>query len=235
MSKSKNGWQGIHMNLKKVTLVLIVSMIASFTIRTFGTLFPRIFYLSEMVKATVLINAFFILVHLLFWMFFYKETISAETPALKKPGILAIVGSFAVSILYLKKVVIVFDAGMGFSPLMTNPYVDASVPLISSSVHLIFFVLFKKALKTEALSSLKNPVISMIGGISIYMVLHAIVLIHFVLAGRFEWLEHMPRPVAVGTMPLVVVAVCLMLYFYLRLYGFLTGRDLCKNPRHDPE
>jgi hypothetical protein len=45
-----------------------------------------------------------------------------------------------------------------------------------------------------------------------------IVLVNFLTTEKFEWLEHMPREVAVITMPVMAFSACLMLFFYYRFY-----------------
>ena len=97
-----------------MTLILIVGIIASFSIRTFGTVFPQIFKDILIVKATVLINTFFALSHFLFWFFFYREYISVKKATLRKVCMLAIIGSLAVSFLYIKKLPSVFDLNVLF-------------------------------------------------------------------------------------------------------------------------
>ncbi len=209
------------MYLKKVTLVLIISMIASFSFRIVGTLVPLIFQHIAIAKAAILINCFFILTHLLFWLVFYQEYISSKKPALKKSCMFAVAGSIAVSILYLKKFPLVFDSNPQFPQILASPYVDAVVPLISVVFHLVFFVLFKNALAPDEKPMLNTPVLSIIFGISIYMGLHLIVLVNFLATQRFARLEHMPQAAAMGTVPLIVVAVCLVLFFYYRFYCFI--------------
>lgn len=209
------------MYLKKVTLILIVSMIASFSVRIFGTLFPSIFYNIVIVKAVILIHVFFILSHLLFWLVFYQEYISAEKPDLKKPCLIAIAGSVGITILYLKKFPLVFDLNPQFPPILASPYFDAIMPLISAVFHLIFFVLFKNALASDEQPTLIKPVISIISGICLYIGLHLAVLVNFMSTGKFAWAEHMPQTVSIGAVPLIAVLAGLMLFFYYRLYYFL--------------
>jgi len=207
--------------LRRMTLIVIISVIASFSIRTFGTIFPQIFKNILIVKATILINALFILSHLLFWLVFYWEYISTEKVTLKKTCILAIIGSFAVSANYMKKLPFVFGMNIHFPLFLMIPYFEAVVPLISSAFHLIFFVSFKKSLELDEQPRLSKPILSIIIGISIYICLHLIVLFNFLATDRFEWLEHMPRVVAVSTVPLIIVAVFSILFFYYRFYYFL--------------
>jgi len=97
-----------------MTLLLIVSIIISFSIRVFGTVFPLIFKNIFVVKATILTNAFFILVHLIFWLVFYREYISEIKDSLKKICMLAIIGSLAVSVIYMKKLPFVFGVNVHF-------------------------------------------------------------------------------------------------------------------------
>jgi len=212
---------GVDLYLRKMTLIVIIAIIASFSIRTFGTVFPQIFKNIFIVKATILINVLFILSHLLFWLVFYREYISTTKVTLKKTCVLAIIGSFAVSFIYMKKLPFVFDTILHFPLFIMNPFFDAVVPLMSSAFHLIFFVTFKKSLELDENTRLSKPILSIIIGISIYTFLHLLVLFNFLATGRFEWLEHMPRIVAVSTVPLIIVAVFLILSFYYRFYKFL--------------
>ena len=211
------------MFLRKVTLILIITIIASFSIRTFGTLFPQIFKSIHIVQATILINSIFILSHLIFWLSFYWEYISEEKLTLKKICILAIFGSFAVSAIYLKKLPFIFGLNIHIPLFLMSPYYDALVPLISSAIHFAFFVSFKKSLEIDESPSLGRPILSIIVGNGIFIFLHFIVLLNFISRGRFEWLDHMPRIIVVSTVPLIVLAVCFMLYFYYKFYCYLNS------------
>jgi hypothetical protein len=121
----------------------------------------------------------------------------------------------------MKKLPFVFGMDIHFPLFLVNPYFDALAPLISAAFHLCFFVAFKKSLGLDEKPRLSKPILSIIIGISIYIFLHLIVLFNFLATDRFEWLDHMPRIVAVGTAPLIIVAVSSILYFYYRFYYFL--------------
>jgi len=209
------------MYLRKTTLILIIAIVASFSIRTVGTVFPQIFKNILMVKATILINALFILSHLLFWLLFYREYISAKKTSLKKVCILVILGSFAVSVIYMKKLPFVCGLSIQFPLFFVKPYFDTLVPLMSSVFHLIFFIAFKKSLEMDEKPMLSKPILSIIIGSSIYICIHFIVFFNFLATDRFDLLEHMPRVVAVTTVPLIIAAVSLILFFYYKFYNFL--------------
>jgi hypothetical protein len=174
-----------------------------------------------MVKLTILVNVLFILSHFLFWLIFYKEYASTKKPIFKMTCSLAVIGSFAVSFLYLKELPFVFNTSVNFPLFLLNPYIDALLPLISSVFQLIFFVAFRNSMDLEEERMLSRPILSIIVGISFFLFFHLIVLVNFIATNKFKWLEHLPRFVAVGTVPLIIIAVFLILIFYYRFYYFL--------------
>jgi hypothetical protein len=90
---------------------------------------------------------------------------------------------------------------------------------------LIFFVSFKQSLTIDEFPSLSRPILSIIVGNGLFISLHLIVLLNFISRNRFEWLEHMPRIIAVSTVPLIIMAVCFMLYFYYQFYCYLNSNE----------
>jgi hypothetical protein len=138
---------------------------------------------------------------------------------------LAFIGSFAVSFLYLKKLSFVFGISVIFPLFLLNPYVDALVQLVSSLLYLIFFVVFRNSMEIEEERMLNKPIMSIILAISFFLFFHVVVLINFLTINKFVWLEHMHRGVAVGTVPLLIIAVLLMLNFYYRFYCLLESND----------
>ena len=198
----------------------MVSFVASFCIRITGTLFPSIFQNVWIVKFTIVTNTFFILVHLFFFICFLKSYALNRGDSLATGSFLAIIGSCLVAFIYLKNFCLVFD--LDVIPLsLRNYYFDAIIPLAASLLHLLFFSLFKKVQSQQEYTALNRPLSSAIIGAAIFIVLHSIVLINFLMFGRFNWLEHMPRHVAVGTVPLIAIAAIFILYFYLKFYQYL--------------
>ncbi len=221
------------MYLKKMTLILIIGIICSFSVRAFGTVFPQMFENVYMVKGTILVHFFFIMSHLFFWVFFYKEYASTKTTVLKKACLLVIIGSTAVAVLYIKYIPFVFDMKVLFPLFLMSPYVDTLVPFVSTIFQLIFFVAFKNVTESKEREVLHKPIVAIIVGISIFLSFHLIVMLNFLSANQFEWLEHMPRMVAAGTVPLLIAAVFLILYFYYRFYCFLDlSYDAVEKNRH---
>lgn len=211
----------MKMTLRKITPVLIIGLVLSFSVRTVGTLFPNIFINAYTVKFTVVVNTLFILLHLLFYVFFLKEYAANRQQVLRTGSGLAIIGTFFVACIYLKNFCLAF--GLEIIPLfLNNPYPDAILPLASSALHLAFFCIFKKVQSQEEFRVLNRPISLALIGVGIFSVLHLLVLINFLIFQRFNWLEHMPRAVSIGTVPLIVLAAIFLYYFYFRFYQFLS-------------
>lgn len=209
------------MYLRKISYVLMISLVLSFSVRTVGTLFPNFFLNEYIVKFAIVVNTFFILVHFFFFVLFLEEYAANRPPVLKTGSVLAIIGSFLVAFVYIKNFCLVFD--LDVIPLsLRNHYFDAIIPLSGSLLHLLFFSIFKKVQSQEEYRVLNRSISSAIIGVGIFSALHLIVLINFLKFQKFSWLEHMPRAVAVGTIPLIVLAAIFILYFYLKFYQFLS-------------
>lgn len=208
------------MDLRKITLLLIVSFIASFLIRTIGTLFPLIFQNIYTVKVTIVVNTFFIVMQFLFYVYFLKEYAANRQKMLRTGSVLAMIGSFLVAFIYIKHFFLVFKADIIPLSLM-NHHFDAILPLASSVLYVLFFGMFKKVQSQKEHKMLDKPLSSAIIGVGIFIVLHVIVFINFLKFHKFIWLEHMSRNIAVGTLPVIVIAALLVLYFYITFYKFL--------------
>jgi hypothetical protein len=173
------------------------------------------------VKLAIATNTIFIFVHLLFYTFFLKSYALDREKSLKAGSFLAIIGSLLVAFIYLKNFGLVFE--LDLIPLsLKNHYFDAIIPLAGSLIQLLFFSIFKKVQSPEEYSALNRPLSSAIIGAGIFAALHVVVLMNFLMSGKFNWMEHLPRPVAVGTLPLIMAAAIFIFYFYLKFYQYLT-------------
>lgn len=200
---------------------MIVCLIVSFFVRITGTLFPVILQNVYVVKLTVLVNTFFIIVHLLFFICFLKSYATNREQSLKIVSFLSIIVSIAVALIYVKNFCHVFK--LEILPLFLMNYtLDAIIPLASSLIHLLFFFTFKKVQTQEEYKILDRPIASAIIGIGIFIALHLIVLVNYLKFHKFSWLENMHRIVAVGTLPFIALAVVLILYFYYKFYQFVS-------------
>ena len=213
------------MDFKKVTFLLIVSFTASLLIRTTGTLFPQVFQNVYAVKLTVITNVFFIGVQGLFYICFLREYTANRKRSLKTACWLSIIGTFLVAVIYLKNACLVF--GLNIFPLfLMNRYFETLIPLLSAFFFLLFFVTFKKVQSQWEYKTLNRPISSAIIGSVIFVIHHLVVLTNLFISHTFNRLEHMHRDVAVGTIPLIVLAAVLILHFYFRFFQYQQSKPM---------
>ena len=82
------------MDLKKITSLFIVGFIASFFMRTIGTLVTIVFQNAYVVKVILVVNIFFMVAQFLFYVYFLREYAANRQQILKTGTVLAIIGSF---------------------------------------------------------------------------------------------------------------------------------------------
>jgi len=214
-------YDGIRtMALKKVTGILIICMAASFIIRAAGTLFPSVFQNPCMAKGAITFHTFFMIIHFLFFVCFVKEFAAGRSQSLKATALLAMAGSLSLLFIYFKNFCLVFEWDILPPSLIGHP-VEAVVPFTASLFQLVFFIFFRKVLSRDETKVLRRAVSAAIIGVALFMSLHLLGLAHFLTAQKSSWLEHMPRIISLGTLPLIVLAVILILYFYWIFYRFL--------------
>ena len=213
------------MNLIKITYLLIVGFAASFSIRVIGTLFPAIFHDSYVVRITIFIHALSILLQLLFFLFFLISFAKNRVPPLKVVSFLACLGSFAVSLIYIKNFGIAFDVEM-LQMFIINKHLHASIPVVNSLFQLLFFIVFKGILTDNEQINLARPTLSAIIGTGTFLFLHLTVFLKLFQPPIFTWLEQLPRLAAFYTFPLLGLASILILYFYIGFYQYISSLDM---------
>ena len=210
--------------LKKITLLLLYSLAASFTIRILGTAFPATFKIPYLPQAAILIYTFFIVIQLLFWIIFLVQYASNRPLALKLGAVLAIIGTALAAAIHLKNLGLVFKIDTTLLYLL-NSRMDALFPLASSLCHLIMFVIFKKMQTLEEVAWLNRPIFSALIGLTIFIAIQLLVLTNSFYMHSYSGLEHLPRALALATMPFMALAAVLIFYFYLSFYTFLGSND----------
>ncbi len=215
------------MNLLKITYLLIVSFAASFSIRVVGTFFPAIFHDSYVVRITIFIHAFSMLLQLLFFIFFLISFAKTRELSLKVVSFLAILGSFTVLLIYIKNFGIAFDIEI-LQLFIINKYLHASIPIVNSIFQLLFFIVFKSDLTDDEQIHLARPILAAIIGVGTFVFLHLIVLLKLFQPPIHTWFDQIPRLVAIYTFPLMGIAAILMLYFYIRFYQYISSLSIKK-------
>jgi len=122
------------MDLKKVTLLTIISICYSSALRTIGTLLPDIFKNRLIVQVTGIFSILASLTVVFFFIYFFKVYVQKDQIKLQKASILAIIGASLGSLGEIKKLLPVFN--FPFSSYSSN------YTLIKFSIYFDFFYCF---------------------------------------------------------------------------------------------
>lgn len=207
------------MHLKKASLLTIIGISCSFTVRTVGTLFPQIFRNLLIVQVSVVVHFISTLALVYFFLSFYRVYLQEEQRTLKRAAMWSIVGSCASLLLHIKSAFIVF--GVNVLPLFfMHHHIDAIVPLVSSTAVLIFFIIYHSEMLHQERARLGKSTKSAIIGFSLYVSLHTIVLLNYLYSRKFSWLSQFSKDIALGTLIILAFAFIAVLYFFLTFYRF---------------
>jgi len=195
------------MNLKRITLLTIISICYFFALKTIGTLLPDIFKNQLIVQSTGILSILASLMVVFFFIYFFKVYTQKDQIKLQKASIIAIIGAFVGLLGEIKKLLPVFNVYI-----FPSRHIQAIVPLLNSAFILIFFVVFYNELAQKERHRLKKATLLAIIGYSILTISQVFGLsnhfISFNLSGK----------IGIIFIPLFLFSFVAILYFFLSFY-----------------
>ena len=204
------------MKLKKLTTLLLVGISYIFVSRTAGTLFPGLFASRTAAGLHSMISFAATVVIVLFFINFSRDYVKSSERALDKASTLMIIGSAAVSLLFLKELLVV----MG-SSLFNSVSFDLYLPWINSVIALYFFAVFYREGLNEERSSLKSALILAIIGSALSVLIRTALVINFMRGGEFRWLWDLAARYPVIFFPVQLFIFFASFYFYFSFHRHL--------------
>ena len=200
--------------LKKTTLLTILSISYMFILRTLGTLYPQLFtrniLLNQCTGFFALLASLFLV---LFFSFFLKEYVSPEHSVLRTATILALTGSIARLVIYLKNI--------SFQSRAKLYSVELAILWLNSVFITIFFIAFYREHKRELPALRRASFLAILGSLCI-LLLHSFTLINYHLyLQRSTWFEAFMYKLILVSFPPVVFNFVTLLYFFVVYYRHL--------------
>ena len=202
------------MRLKGATILVIIFAVATFILRVTGTVYPQFFINAIARKSFVIISQMSFLSIVAFFIILSLDFIKKEHVVLRIASILMIIGSLAVSVLFLKVVYSVFTE----TPYPNPGLVEVLVPFIGAAFTLFFFIVFYKSLLATFGFHLKLAVILSIVSSVITFILKSIILGNYVFSGEFNWFLARFKDFPIIIILLSVFWLLTSLYFYISFY-----------------
>ncbi len=171
------------MSLNRATLFSIIGISYIFVIRTIGTLFPSIFRNLTITIINTFLSFTASVVVVIFFIYFYKEYVKDKQSSIKNASLLAGIGSFIGTLLFLEGILVVV---FNFYVFQSHAF-DISVPWISAVFYLYFYIIYYQELLSASNTHLKNAVFLAIIGASISVLIRTILLFNYWYSGTFNW------------------------------------------------
>lgn len=203
--------------IKCATVLAIIGITYGFALRTVGSFFPIIFKNLLLVRVTSIL--FFIsgLTIVFFFISFYYGYIQKEQTKLKIATVLAIIGNFLVSLLFVKGILLAFAINQ--FPYLRRPYfIEPVVPWVSSIFILIFFIVFHQEVLLKESIKLRKAVFFAIIGSLIVVLLRSFMLYTYINTGVVRWFSDFSRVIMIAFLPVVTFSFITILYFFLVFY-----------------
>jgi len=206
------------MNLQKATLLAIIGLCYTFTLRTIGTLKPELF--TDLLTAQVVGITLFLagLTGVVFFAYFLKDYVGKEETILKRGSILALVG-YSLMLLLLLKGLLPILGEHTFRNLAGLFFIEPIVPWVSSILILIFFVIFYKETFRIGSSLLRKATLLAIFGSLVGFLLQTLALFYYIGSGSVRWLSDFPRMMQTLLLPFSAFSFLAILYFFSSFYS----------------
>ena len=211
------------MSLNKATLSAMIGVSYIFISRTIGTFFPAVFRNHSTVKIAVILSLLASITVLVFYISFYQTYVQKKQKLLKNTSLLAIIGSLAVVLLYLKGLLLIY--GVHIFPYPDSArYLESIIPWISAVFFLLFFIVFYRETLHEVGKSLSGAALLAIIGSSVATLLRTFVLLNYFYSRQFKWFSELFREMPAIFLPISAFMFFTVFYFFLCFYKEQQGR-----------
>jgi len=211
------------MNLRKATLLAMISVCYFFLLRTFSTFFSDI--ISEdlfFIKLAGILNVLAGLFMVLFFLCFFKEEKTGKGAGIKTAAILSLVAYSVMLFLNIKSLLLRFNIFL-LPPMDRFRHIEKAVPFFSSLALLLFFIFFHAAVIKRERTGLRQALFLALLGSSVSAAVQTfLVLNYFFFTGIFKWPAicrfRIPENIAFFFIPVFVFSSFAMVYFFFIYY-----------------
>lgn len=212
------------MKLKNATALAIAAICYLFLSKTAATFHTDLFRNLAVAKVTILFASIAGLAIVNFYYCFFKYYVRREQTILKNLSALAIVGSVAMALLYVKGFLQIYDIYV--SAFLARSYgIVAVVPWVSSIIGLAFFAGFYNEVRMGDESGLKKPILFAVIGSSIGVLERTLILYVSLQSTKVVWFSDLARSAQFVLLPIIGLGILAILYFFVCFYRVQPGAE----------
>ena len=239
-------------SLKNAALAALVTICATFVLRTAGTVAPTLFTDLAMARITIVVRLLESTALVLFFVVFLRNYIRGERGPLREATLWAIVGT-VVALLPAVKHLLHTSHVYPVESLIWSDHLEALAPLLGSIAMLGFFIVLHREMSEDMRRDLSGDVRPGAGadasvaeqeqpgqrlvrattcaaiGSGVFVLLNAIVAANYFASGELRWLVESARPIALLSYLVMMVAFAALASFFFVLYREAANRPELTN------
>ena len=205
------------MRLKNATALAIAAICYLFISKTAATFHTDLFRNLAVARVTILLATLASLSIVYFYYCLFKDYVRPEQTMLKNLSALAIVGSVATALLYVKGFLQVYDVYV-FPSLLRSHVVSAVVPWASSIIGLAFLAVFYNEVRIGDAAGLRKPILFAAIGSSVGVLERTLILYVSLQSTEVVWFSDMSKSAQFGLLPVIGLGFLAVLYFFVCFY-----------------
>ena len=187
--------------------------------RTIGTFKPDIFINIIFTRVNTVLSFIAAVAILYFYTIFYSEFAKEEGKAVREASFIMLLGSFFVSLLFIKGILMVFDIYNFLSPAF-----NLFIPLLSSLISFYFFITLYKKVSCGERSLLPQAALLASFGSILAIFIRAMVVYNYFAEKKFEWFWRYTQESPLIFIPIVVFIFFTGVYFFFICYKELKAK-----------
>ena len=205
------------MKLRNAALLVLIGTLLTSLIRLLGTFLPDVLVTPGPVLFTIILQLLTDMVMITFFILFRSSTYINGNSRLSTAATIGAAGA-AVGMLVPLKHLLFHTNAFFYLPLMLTRGLQLLAPVITIISLLYFLVVFLPEATARGSKRLVSGIQIGLGGAALFLLMHLLVIIHFVIHYRFNWLSQISNWVALATLPLIILATFALLCFFFVIW-----------------
>ncbi len=206
------------MQLRTAALLVMIGILLTSLIRLMGTFLPDVLAAPGPVLLTIILQLLSDMAMITFFIVFRTSAYTNSNSGLSTAATIGATGA-AVGMLVPLKGLLFHTKVLVFLPLLLTRSLQLLAPLITIISILYFLVVLLPEATVRGNRRLVAGIQIGLGGAALFLLMHLLVVLNFVIHYQFNWLSQISHWVALATLPFIVTATLALLYFFFIIWS----------------
>ena len=206
------------MKLRTAALMVMAGILLTSMIRLVGTFLPDIVATPNRALFVIILQLLADLAMITFFIVFRSSEYINGNSRLNTASSIAATGAAVGMLVPLKGLLFHLNV-LFYLPLLLTRSLQLLAPLITIISLLYFLVVLLPEATARGNKRLVTGIQIGLGGAALLLLMHLLVIFHFAIHYRFNWLSQISNWVALATLPLIIAATFALLYFFFVIWS----------------